>query len=103
MTFTEADRRKLEALKTKERQARQDARNEAKRNDRICTKLFGMTAKQVADRLSAGQTEQTNYYEQELNDIAELYGTDIETLIEYIKSDRQVEYYTKYGSKRDTF
>lgn len=50
-TFTEADRKKLEALKEKERQAKQEARNEAKRNDTICKKLFGMTAKQVKDKL----------------------------------------------------
>ena len=52
MAFTEADRRKLEALKEKERQAKKDARNEQKRADRMCEKLFGMTAKQVQEKLS---------------------------------------------------
>lgn len=56
MTFTEADRKKLEALKAKERQAKQEARNEAKRNDTLCKKLFGLTVKQVKDSL-AGTAE----------------------------------------------
>ncbi len=50
-TFTEADRKKLEALKEKERQAKQDARNEQKRADNLCKKLFGRTVKEVKDAL----------------------------------------------------
>lgn len=103
-TFTEADRKKLEELKAKERQAKQDARNEAKRNDRVCKSLFGMTVKQVHEKLTAEQTEQAgqvNIYEQELRNIADLYGTDIWTLLEYIKTDRQVSYYRKFHTDAD--
>ena len=101
-TFTEADRKKLEALKAKERQAKQDERNEQKRADTICKKLFGMTAKQVQEKLSAKEIKPYNIYEDKLNEIADLYGTDVWTLIDYIKSDRQVSYYKKYHTDTDT-
>ena len=52
MSFTEADKRRLEALKQKEKEARAEARNEKKRDDRTCKKLFGMTAAEVSKKLS---------------------------------------------------
>jgi len=51
MIFTEADKKKLAELKEKERIAKQQERNEQKRVDRFCQKHFGMTAKQVAEKL----------------------------------------------------
>ncbi len=51
MTFTEKDRRRLEALKEKERKAKQDEKNEQRRADNMCKKLFGKTAKQVKEEL----------------------------------------------------
>ena len=50
--FTEVDRRRLEALKEKERKAKQAERNEQKRADTMCKKLFGMSAKEVQEKLS---------------------------------------------------
>lgn len=61
MAFTEADRRRLEALKEKERQARQAERNEEKRADTLCKKLFDMTAREVKDKLD-NQTKTHDYW-----------------------------------------
>ena len=52
MKFSEADRRRLEALKEKERKAKQEEKNEMRRADTMCKKLFGMTAKEVKEKLS---------------------------------------------------
>jgi hypothetical protein len=45
--FTDADSRKLAELLEKQRRAKQEARNEQKRNDRMCEKLFGMKQAEV--------------------------------------------------------
>lgn len=52
--FTEADRKRLEALKEKERQAKQEERNERKRADRYCKTAFGIPAKEVKKKLDDG-------------------------------------------------
>ena len=52
MKFSEADRRRLEALKEKERRAKQEEKNEMRRADTMCRKLFGMTAKEVKEKLN---------------------------------------------------
>ena len=51
MKFSDADKEKLEALKEKKAQASKDARNERKRHDRLCKKLFGYTVAQVRELL----------------------------------------------------
>lgn len=94
-TFTEADRKKLEALKEKERKAKQEARNEAKRNDTICKKLFGMTAKQVKDKLE-NPTETKDYWQEyyELKQMVErlmkVMGKDFYDFTQYVEHREQM-------------
>ena len=38
---------------------------------------------------------QTNYYEQELRRMADMYGIDIWDLMEYIKSEQQINFYKR--------
>ena len=52
MAFTEADKKKLLELQEKQRKAKAEERNEQKRNDRMCQKLFGMTVKEVTEKLN---------------------------------------------------
>lgn len=75
MAFTEADRRRLEALKEKERQAKQDERNERKRADNLCKKLFGMSASDVQKNLSG-----SNYWWQKYNELNELTERLLDTM-----------------------
>ncbi len=89
-TFTEADRKKLEALKAKERQAKQDARNEQKRADSVCKKLFGKTAKQVKDALeNPPETHDywNEYYElkQLVTRLMSVMGKDFDGFQEYVE------------------
>lgn len=53
-TFTAADRRRLEALKEKERTARQEEKAQRRKDDAVCKRLFGLTVAQVRERLDAG-------------------------------------------------
>lgn len=64
MAFTEADKKKLLELQEKQRKAKAEERNEQKRNDRMCQKLFGMTVKEVTEKLN-GTTQDywSQYYE----------------------------------------
>ena len=89
-TFTEADRRKLEALKEKERKAKQEERNEAKRNDRICKKLFGMTAKEVKDKLEKDDYFH-EYFQQKalITRLMEVVGKSYYDFEEYVKHREQ--------------
>ena len=47
MAFTEADKRRLEALKEKQKQAKQEEQNEKKKVDRWCRKYFGLSFAEV--------------------------------------------------------
>ena len=64
--FSDADAKKLAELLEKQKQAKAEERNEAKRNDRLCQKLFGMSVKEVKDKLNGTTTTQdywSQYYE----------------------------------------
>ena len=66
MTFTEADKKKLLELQEKQRKAKAEERNEQKRNDRMCQKLFGMTVKEVTEKLNGTDSPRdywNEYYE----------------------------------------
>lgn len=52
MAFTEADRKKLLELQEKQRKAKAEERNQKKRDDRTCDRLFGMNSQGVKDALS---------------------------------------------------
>lgn len=100
MAFTEADRRKLEALKEKERKSKQAERNEQKQADRLCKKLFGLTVKQVKDGLEK-QTPANDYW----NEYHEL-KTQIERLMDALPHrpesfESYVQFYEKKRLKED--
>ena len=66
MAFTEADKKKLLELQEKQRKAKAEERNEQKRNDRMCQKLFGMTVKEVTEKLNGTDSPRdywNEYYE----------------------------------------
>lgn len=50
--MTEREKKLLAELQAKEKQDKIDARNEQKRNDRLCEKLFGMKVKEVQEKLN---------------------------------------------------
>ena len=60
MIFTEADAKKLAELQAKQKQAKQEERNKAKRDDRACKALFGMSVKEVQARLDGTHSTDNN-------------------------------------------
>lgn len=50
--MTEREKKLLAELQAKEKQDKIDARNEQKRNDRLCEKLFGMKVKEIQEKLN---------------------------------------------------
>ena len=63
MTFTEADAKKLAELQAKQKQAKQDERNKQKRDDRTCKALFGMTVKEVKEKIDGtSKTPEKNWW-----------------------------------------
>lgn len=63
MTFTEADAKKLAELQAKQKQAKQDERNKQKRDDRTCKALFGMTVKEVKEKIDGtSETPDKNWW-----------------------------------------
>ena len=71
--MTEAQKKKLAELRELERQDKQKERNRIKSDDRTCQRLFGMTTRQVKEKL-AGQDKESEHidYWQEYNELKEL-------------------------------
>ena len=69
--MTEAQKKKLAELKELERQDKQKERNRIKADDRTCQRLFGMTVRQIQEKL-AGQDQELEHHDfwREYNDLS---------------------------------
>lgn len=88
--FTDADLKKLQELQEKQRKAKAEERNEQKRNDRTCQKLFGMSAKEVKQKLEAPSTSNdyfNEYYElkQKITRLMAVMGKSYEEFDGYLE------------------
>lgn len=97
-TFTEADKRKLEALKEKQKQAKQIERNEQKTFNKLCQKYFNLTSKEI-EKLIKNPTENSS----KSNEFFEKYWTlqkQVERLMVCMnKQPNQFEQYVEYREK----
>lgn len=74
---------KLLALKEQEEKADAEFFKKVRKRKAEVLKVLGIKEKE----------DKPNYYEKELQKIANAYGTDIPTLLKYIQTQQQVNYY----------
>ena len=99
MAFTEADAKKLKELQEKQRKAKQEERNEQKRNDRFCKKLFGVSEKELRQKLAT--CERDTYWYSSYKEYEDLANRLMATVNGNFSFREYVEYRERKASEKN--
>ncbi|MGM9946992.1 hypothetical protein [Floccifex sp.] len=99
-TMTELERKQLKKLQAKAKRVSRQQKEFLEYADEHKDELLKRWNLSIKKEISLSESL-SNELSNKLNTIADIYGTNVNSLLDYISTDKQVNYFKRYGPKEE--